>query len=176
MERIYERDSGLFPQPKEMKFSCSCPDWASMCKHVAAVLYGVGARLDHEPSLIFRLRNVDEKALIASVGQEVPLSKQATDSSKILADDRLFELFGLEQSAEENAPSSAPMAPEVPVGRKKRSATPAVKESAKKAAKPKSTRPTSQAKPLAVSAHDQSDIAVKGAGSRGRTPKKKTTK
>ena len=56
---------GLFPAPDEIKLSCSCPDWAAMCKHVAAVLYGVGARLDAEPELLFTLRGVDPAELIA---------------------------------------------------------------------------------------------------------------
>ena len=53
---------GLFPAPKEIEFTCSCPNWASMCKHVAAVLYGIGARLDHQPELLFALRKVDQPA------------------------------------------------------------------------------------------------------------------
>src|SRR6185295_19455950 len=49
MTRLCEERTGLFPSPKDIIFTCSCPDWASMCKHVAAVLYGIGARLDHQP-------------------------------------------------------------------------------------------------------------------------------
>ncbi len=59
MERICRQGAGLFPKPAEIRFSCSCPDYASMCKHVAAVLYGVGARLDAQPELLFRLRAVE---------------------------------------------------------------------------------------------------------------------
>ncbi len=68
MQRISRQRDGLFPTPGETKFSCSCPDVASMCKHVCAVLYGVGARLDDQPELIFRLRSVDEKDLISAAG------------------------------------------------------------------------------------------------------------
>src|ERR1700704_1956547 len=64
MERICRQGAGLFPKPAEIKFSCSCPDGASMCKHVAAVMYGVGARLDTTPELLFRLRAVNEKDLV----------------------------------------------------------------------------------------------------------------
>src|SRR5207249_10803134 len=64
MERICRETQGLFPTPEEIQLSCSCPDWADMCKHVAAVLYGVGARFDHQPELLFRLRAVDEMELI----------------------------------------------------------------------------------------------------------------
>ena len=49
----------LFPKVKEMKFSCSCPDWAVLCKHVAAVLYGIGRKLDDDPMLLLRLRGID---------------------------------------------------------------------------------------------------------------------
>ncbi len=65
MERVCEPGTGLFPAPSEITFECSCPDWASMCKHVAAVFYGIGARLDERPELLFRLRQVDESDLIA---------------------------------------------------------------------------------------------------------------
>src|SRR5947209_9605560 len=55
MERVCRQKTGLFPSPDEINLSCSCPDWASMCKHVAAVLYAIGARLDQKPELLFRL-------------------------------------------------------------------------------------------------------------------------
>jgi uncharacterized Zn finger protein len=96
MERISRQGTGLFPAPAQIELSCSCPDWAEMCKHVAAVLYGIGARLDHEPELLFRLRAVDEKDLVARAGVGLPLSKTAPVQAKVLASDRLSELFGIE--------------------------------------------------------------------------------
>jgi uncharacterized Zn finger protein len=95
MERICRPQQGLFPTPAEIKLSCSCPDWADMCKHVAAVLYGVGARFDHQPELLFRLRGVDESELIASAGSGIPLSTHAPAASKILSSDDL-SIFGLD--------------------------------------------------------------------------------
>jgi uncharacterized Zn finger protein len=65
--RICRQDTGLFPRPSEIRFACSCPDHASMCKHVAAVLYGVGARLDRSPELLFRLRAVDETEMLSNL-------------------------------------------------------------------------------------------------------------
>jgi uncharacterized Zn finger protein len=110
MERICREKTGLFPAPAEIEFSCSCPDWASMCKHVAAVLYGVGARLDSRPELIFALRKVDENDLIAKAGKGLPLSKRGPEADKILSDDGLSELFGLDlepgASGEVGAPSA----------------------------------------------------------------------
>ena len=75
MERVCRQKTGLFPSPEEIKLDCSCPDWATMCKHVAAVLYGIGARLDEKPELLFHMRRVDEKALIARAGRGLPLAK-----------------------------------------------------------------------------------------------------
>ncbi len=96
MERICRPQTGLFPSPKEIKFSCSCPDWAAMCKHVAAVLYGVGARLDRQPELLFALRRVDAKDLVARAGAGLPLAKKAPATGKMLDESKLAEVFGIE--------------------------------------------------------------------------------
>ena len=107
MERICRPKTGLFPSPGEIELACSCPDWASMCKHVAAVLYGIGARLDQKPELLFRLRKVDEKALIARAGHGVPLAKTGPRAEKVLDAAGLSELFGIEMApaAERRAPA-----------------------------------------------------------------------
>ncbi|HNZ24451.1 MAG TPA: hypothetical protein PLJ27_00900 [Polyangiaceae bacterium] len=105
MERLCRQETGLFPAPAEIEFSCSCPDWASMCKHVAAVLYGIGARLDEQPELLFTLRKVAEKDLIANAGKGLPLTKQGPSQDKILTDDGLSELFGLEMGVSTDAPA-----------------------------------------------------------------------
>jgi uncharacterized Zn finger protein len=113
MERICRQKTGLFPAPAEIQFSCSCPDWASMCKHVAAVLYGIGARLDDRPELLFHLRWVDEKDLIAKAGSGLPLSTTGPAKDRVLAaDDGLSELFGLEMTTVED--DHAPPAPANP--------------------------------------------------------------
>lgn len=96
MERICRQRTGLFPAPTEIRFSCSCPDGAWMCKHIAAVLYGIGSRLDQQPELLFKLRQVDEKALIAQAGAGLPLSPRAPAKERILATDALGDLFGLD--------------------------------------------------------------------------------
>ena len=94
MDRVCREGDGLFPSPGEIKLNCSCPDWAGMCKHVAAVLYGVGARLDEEPQFLFVLRGVDENELIASAGQDLPLSKATPGAAKVLDDSDVAALFG----------------------------------------------------------------------------------
>jgi uncharacterized Zn finger protein len=96
MERVCRQKTGLFPSPDEIRLSCSCPDWADMCKHVAAVMYGIGARLDLQPDLIFRLHNVDEKELIAGAGTALPQARKAPAASKVLGSEDLSVLFGLE--------------------------------------------------------------------------------
>src|SRR6266542_3338118 len=100
MERICRPQTGLFPAPREIRFSCSCPDWASMCKHVAAVLYGIGARLDQQPELLFKLRQVHEQDLIAKAGSGITLSARGPRAERVLANHGLSELFGLEMARE----------------------------------------------------------------------------
>jgi uncharacterized Zn finger protein len=98
MDRVCREGDGLFPAPREIKLSCSCPDWADMCKHVAAVLYGIGARLDEKPALLFELRGVDENELLAEAGQEFPLKKAVPATTKVLDDSDVASLFGLEMA------------------------------------------------------------------------------
>ena len=98
MEHICKPGTGLFPAPKEIKFNCSCPDWASMCKHVAAVLYGIGALLDQQPELLFSLRRVDAKDLVAQVGAGLPKAKIGPTSGKVLEDSALADVFGIEMA------------------------------------------------------------------------------
>jgi uncharacterized Zn finger protein len=98
MDRICREGDGLFPAPGEIQLSCNCPDWADMCKHVAAVLYGVGARLDEMPRLLFVLRDVDEGDLLASVEQDLPLTRATLSAEKVLDDSDVAALFGLEMT------------------------------------------------------------------------------
>lgn len=96
MARLCDEKTGLFPSPADIGFSCSCPDWASMCKHVAAVLYGIGARLDHRPELLFTLRQVAHEELIAKAGASLSAAATAAAGTKVLADEDLSEMFGIE--------------------------------------------------------------------------------
>ena len=93
------KDSGMFPAPLEIKFDCSCPDWADMCKHVAAVLYGVGVRLDEDPKLFFRLRDagIDELIKQAVAGKvEKLLEKAGRKSGRIIEDKDIASVFGID--------------------------------------------------------------------------------
>jgi uncharacterized Zn finger protein len=102
MERICRQRTGLFPTPDKIELSCSCPDWASMCKHVAAVLYAIGARLDQQPELLFKLHEVDEKELIAKASKGLPLAGKGRVAEKILGSDNLSAIFGLEMAQDTN--------------------------------------------------------------------------
>jgi len=92
---LADRSSGLFPSPRELTFSCSCPDWADMCKHVAAVLYGVGHRLDSQPELFFYLRGVEVSDLAAR-GATLAVDVSVPDA---LGGADLGAMFGIELEA-----------------------------------------------------------------------------
>lgn len=110
MEIVTRPRTGLFPEPAEITFRCSCPDWASMCKHVAAVLYGVGARLDREPELLFKLRGVDHRELIAAPGA-ADLAASPGMRDKVIAEEDLAGIFGIEI---DERPAARRPAPETP--------------------------------------------------------------
>ncbi len=95
MEIVTNQNKGLFPRPSEIKLDCDCPDWAEMCKHIAAVLYGVGARLDHQPELLFLLRNVDHEELI-STELDIQPATSAKGKRHRLAGVDLSDVFGVE--------------------------------------------------------------------------------
>jgi uncharacterized Zn finger protein len=107
MEIVTHPQTGLFPEPAEISFHCSCPDWASMCKHVAAVLYGIGARLDREPELLFRLRDVDHRELIAA-SDVADLAASPGMGDKMIAEEDLAGIFGIEIDEGQATLSPAP--------------------------------------------------------------------
>lgn len=95
MEIITCKERGLFPAPKQIAMDCSCPDGAVMCKHIAAVLYGVGARLDERPELFFQLRNVDHSELITAAGTATVVTRTAKPD-KVLKSTDLSGIFGID--------------------------------------------------------------------------------
>ena len=105
MEVVTRKGSGLFPSPKEIKLDCSCPDWAVMCKHVAAALYGVGARLDDSPEVLFSLRGVDPAEMIEeAIDRGVTQRKQAR--GRALETDDLASVFGVDIEFEAMKPTA----------------------------------------------------------------------
>lgn len=108
MERITRPGTGLFPSPQEITFHCSCPDSAAMCKHVAATLYAIGARLDSAPELLFGLRKVDAKELIARAGESGPVVQKLPPASRILDSSKLAAVFGIDFGSAGLEPSDDP--------------------------------------------------------------------
>lgn len=102
MELVTRKQGGLFPAPEQISFECSCPDWAGLCKHVAATLYGVGVRLDEKPELFFELRGVDHTELVGGAAAAAPrLAGKAKGRAgrKVLEGADLSALFGIELDA-----------------------------------------------------------------------------
>src|SRR6266404_8346545 len=96
MELVTRKQGGLFPSPNEISFQCSCPDWAGMCKHVAAALYGVGVRLEEKPELFFELRGVDHNELVGGAAEAVPRLADGAKNRKVVKGADLSALFGIE--------------------------------------------------------------------------------
>ena len=128
IEIVTARDNGLFPKPREIEKSCSCPDSASLCKHLAAVLYGVGSRLDHSPELLFVLRKVDHLELIEEAATNA--GKKTATSKKTLDADDIGGVFGIEMAEPEAATTTKPRAAKKPAKKA------AVKKAAPKAKEP----------------------------------------
>ncbi len=152
MALITDKTGGLFPAPKEIRFDCSCPDWADMCKHVAATLYAVGCQLDSQPELFFQLRGLDHTELAAQAGAS--LTDPAGTSANELEGNDLSALFGIDlgSDAEEALKavdvslSAPPPAPKPSASRKtaaratKKSAAPAARKKAASATKKMAAR------------------------------------
>ena len=123
MEVVTRRDGGLFPKPREMDMDCSCPDWAGLCKHLAAVLYGVGNRLDHQPELLFTLRQVDHLELIAGAGEATAAAGKAQGKGgRRIAPSDLADVFGVDldtSASPEPAPATKVETPAAPTPKAK---------------------------------------------------------
>jgi uncharacterized Zn finger protein len=137
MRVMTARDDGLFPAPAQIRMDCSCPDYAGMCKHIAAVLYGVGARLDLQPELLFRLRDVDHTELITQAADVSKLTTRSGSKRKTIAADELGDVFGIDIATDEATPPPTPKAKK-PKKAKEKKAPPAAKR--------RSIKPTRRAK------------------------------
>ncbi len=107
---VTDRDQGLFPKPNEISMDCSCPDWAGMCKHVAAVMYGIGARFDEKPELLFLLRGVDHNELISKATAKSVIAKTSKTGRRTLDEQRITEVFGIDVAPPADASSKTPAA------------------------------------------------------------------
>ncbi|MGO9463945.1 MAG: SWIM zinc finger family protein [Isosphaeraceae bacterium] len=132
MDVVTRHGSGLFPKPAEIKMKCSCPDWAGMCKHVAAVMYGVGARFDDKPELLFVLRQVDHLELIAGAVDSAPGAdvRKGRGKRTIAAGD-LADVFGIEMAEAETPALASPAIAKKPAKPKPSAAKAAAKAKSK---------------------------------------------
>jgi len=146
MAVVTDKDRGLFPRPGEISLDCSCPDWADMCKHVAAVLYGIGARLDEKPELLFVLRGVDHQELVAEDAAKAVVTKARKTDRRTLDESELPEVFGIDVAPVSSAKPKKEAADTRPAG----------------AAKPRSVRASQGSKRRDVSS---------AAGKRAKTKK-----
>jgi len=151
---LTEPQSGMFPAPGEIDLNCSCPDSAYMCKHIAATLYGVGARLDHDPSLFFTLRGVKMKDLVSQAvkGEAKTLLQRAKKktSDRIISEEDLSATFGIDMDL---PPSPAPRkkgSRSVPSAKPASPGTSTKRPGRKKAAN--SSKPTQPAQPVKLAA------------------------
>jgi len=140
MDVVTRHDEGLFPRPAEIKMKCSCPDWAGMCKHVAAVMYGIGARLDTQPELLFLLRQVDHLELIAGAVDAAPATEKGKPrGKKTIAAGDLADVFGIEMT-EPETPAVAPTTPAKSTKTSRASSAKAVQKQSPTRAAGKSTK------------------------------------
>jgi len=162
MEIVTRKNKGLFPAPREISLRCSCPDWATMCKHVAATLYGVGARLDQQPELLFTLRGVDPTEMVeAAIAQPPTVPKPRR--GRVLKTNELSSVFGIDIDLA-GLPTDKPSTPTKPAKKAKRSAPVRKKPVKKKAA----TKKTTTRKPA-------KKTKAKKATAKKNIPKKKTS-
>ena len=133
MQRLTNRSNGLFPSHREISMECSCPDWAGLCKHLAAVLYGVGASLDAHPELLFLLRDVDHTELVSEAVSEGNLSTAFGKPSTALAGEDLGAMFGIDLDVSAETAST-------PAAEKKRKQKSKKKATVRKSTSKKATR------------------------------------
>lgn len=158
LQVVTDRKEGLFPLPGEISLDCDCPDWAVMCKHVAAVLYGVGARLDRQPELLFQLRGVDHQELIAADAEAAVTAATSRGKSKRLASDDLADVFGIDLETADEPPvtktakskTAAKRSRQSPQDKTPAKTTPQTTDRAAKVTKRTAAKATSRSVPPAV--------------------------
>lgn len=177
MQRLTNSKEGLFPSPREISLDCDCPDGARLCKHLAAVLYGVGAHLDHSPDLLFLLRGVDQSELISQAVAEDNLSSAFGDPSSDLAGEDLSAMFGIELDvlpAETPVKKKASGRKKATTSKKKKKAPSRKKAAAKKNSPAKEkTQKKATAKKNAASTSKVAKAEAKTVKKKASTAKKK---
>ena len=164
LRAVTDAERGLFPKPKEIRLSCTCPDHADMCKHVAAVLYGVGVKLDADPNLFFVLRSVDPSELLTGAAHDTLDKAQGADAA--LSREDLSALFAIDLGPGLPAPAVAP--PPVPASPRSRKAP-----AKKKPAATRSSRKPAIIPPVAARPQKKSAKAIPPSSKKSAKPKRK---
>lgn len=142
MQVVTRQAGGLFPTPREIDLDCSCPDWAELCKHVAASLYGVGARLDSNPELLFVLRGVDPADLISKASAAEAVKQTGGHAAPQMSDAEVVDVFGIELDTRDIPPAaqdqvSPPASPPAPDAARPRRAARSLSNGARRRIGPK---------------------------------------
>jgi uncharacterized Zn finger protein len=173
MEIVTRKGEGLFPSPREISLRCSCPDWATMCKHVAAALYGVGARLDHKPELLFTLRAVDPTEMVEAAVDQPPAASKP-HSGRALKADELSSVFGVDIDMGQAA--SASVSARAKPRRRTRRTEGAERKTSGRNAKKSETKPAAKKKATKKTTSRKKVAAKKGASKKAPTKKVATKK
>lgn len=170
MQRLTRPADGLFPQPKQIRMACSCPDWAVLCKHVAAVLYGIGARLDEQPQLLFLLRNVDHNELVSQAVSAENLAGALGGAGEALAGADLGAMFGIDLDSAVPAEASSAEANSAQT----RSAKPRKPAAARKSRTAKAAQPAGSSRRAAAASKKATSAVRKSAAKKSVSKNKQT--
>jgi uncharacterized Zn finger protein len=146
MKTVTDRSDGLFPLQGQITYSCDCPDWAKMCKHVSAVMYGIGARLDEQPELLFLLRGVDHEELVSesAAAEEITSRRSRRSRRRNLSGTDVESVFGVELDHAIDADADEPRPKRKPSKRKKRTAQSTSQATKRKTSEAKAFKPTAK--------------------------------
>ena len=96
-ELCNKKGINLFPRSwRDIEGSCSCPDFAKPCKHMAAVLYKIANEIDQNPFLVFQLHDFDLFKELEDVGYTAEKHKEIP----VLSTKDLSQTFSFEKTEE----------------------------------------------------------------------------
>ena len=99
LEKLKKDGTDLIPRRwRDMKRSCTCPDYGDPCKHMAALYYIIAGEIDANPHVLFRLRGMDlsnrfGKAVVHKIAPPftVAFSKEQEQEKTVLNEPLEFE-------------------------------------------------------------------------------------
>ena len=182
MQVVTDPKNGLFPLPREIHLNCDCPDYATMCKHASAVLYGVGARLDSQPELLFLLRGVNHLDLVTAADESISQATGRGGQRRTVDSGDLGDMFGIDLESDERVPQASTTASKKPASARKKKAKTAkrvtIKRKSKRAsaANPVKTEIAESGKQTAKKKVTKKKVSKKKAGAKKKTAKQPARK